>query len=161
MTATPRCPACGREVELYDTLDQYPPIPYHAWPERWVVSNGEGGAATECGCGAEFDEALAADIAEAAGLERDYPEGIRVSRERHAESRAKWNAQKAVRDAAPHGTDPRGPLRTVESVTSPPQHHRVVLAECGHLAFLTRHHAPPKVGEQSRCFRCGPKGRQS
>lgn len=60
-------------------------------------------------------------------------------------------------------SDPRGPLRTVQAVESPSPSrsravHRVTF-ECGHVGEKSATQAPPRVGEQSRCLRCGPRGR--
>jgi hypothetical protein len=59
----------------------------------------------------------------------------------------------------PHPTptqDPRGPYRTVIAVESTPE-----AKECDHVACLTRHFTAPRIGEQVRCFHCGPWGAAS
>lgn len=54
--------------------------------------------------------------------------------------------------------DPRGPLRTVVAVQATPATYLTTMGPCGHVARLTRHFAAPRVGEQLRCFQCGPHG---
>lgn len=61
---------CGHVADLADTMDQAPPIPYRAWPDRWTVCS-DGRSMSFCpACDEEFD---AAAIAESHGQERDYP----------------------------------------------------------------------------------------
>lgn len=58
-------------------------------------------------------------------------------------------------------SDPRGPFRTIATVTSTPEAHLVTFKECDHTGRLTRHFAPPKVGEETHCHACGPYGNNS
>lgn len=86
-----RCPHCGEPVELCDTMDANPPIPYMGWPDRWGVNRDEQGVwygEWECSrCGEWTDPA---DMAATAGQPRDYPSWL-------AEPR---NAMRARRRAA-------------------------------------------------------------
>lgn len=50
------CPECGVVHELIDTMDAYPPIPTHAWPERWSIHNGEGRGLMFCPTLVDRDE---------------------------------------------------------------------------------------------------------
>ncbi len=36
------CPDCGTVHEMIDLMDESPPIPRSAWPERWSIHDGEG-----------------------------------------------------------------------------------------------------------------------
>jgi hypothetical protein len=74
---------CGEVLELLDTMDANPPIPYSAWPDRWHVHNGEGGSLSVCpGCEEWLEPE---ELAAAAGLERDYPWNLVLS---HADADA-------------------------------------------------------------------------
>ena len=50
-------------------------------------------------------------------------------------------------------SDPRGPLRTVMTVTRTPQVQLVEYVECEHIGQVVTH-MTVKPGEKSRCFAC-------
>ena len=53
---TAECPNCGQTVELVDTMDAYPPIPYSAWPERWAIDHSDGRTIMFCPTLVDRDE---------------------------------------------------------------------------------------------------------
>ena len=52
------CPGCGRVHDLRDMMDDYPPIPVSAWPERWSLVD-EDRTLFECECGVLAEDIVA------------------------------------------------------------------------------------------------------
>jgi hypothetical protein len=54
-------------------------------------------------------------------------------------------------------TDPRGPIRTIKSITRTVSERLDTYEECEHVGSVTAYMSG-KVGDRSRCFACGPYG---